>query len=161
MGPTDEEREQALAALADFQNEAAALRESLRRYESVLERVRRDVEHGIPLHEVMNEIGVANRRLDLVERLTRFEDARHRMRVACFRLSHAEGLNISAIARLWGISRQLAARFIKEANNPNPKSQTPKTTAGALPPTLQQMLPRRPAPAKTTTKRTDPGADHS
>ena len=156
MGPTDGERTQALAGLADFQTEVAALRESLGRYEEVIARVRRDVEQGIPLHEVMADIGVASRRVDLVQRLTRFEDARHRMRVACFHLSHVEGLNISAIARLWGISRQLAARFIKEANNPNPKSQTPKTTA-ALPPTLQHMLARPPATAKTAKQRSTPG----
>jgi len=153
MQPTNEARGQALAGLADFQNEAAALRQSLRHYETIIGQVRREVEHGTPLHEVMEKIGVAARRLDLVERLTRFEDARHRMRVACFRLSHLEGLNISDIARLWGISRQLAARFIKEANIQKPKSQVPKTGVGALPPKLRYMLPSGSAKPKRSKRR--------
>ena len=153
MGPTNEERKQALAGLLDFQNESAALRKSLRHYETIMNRVRREVEQGTPLHEVMGKIGVAKRRHDLLDRLTRFEDARHAMRVACFRLSHAEGLNISDIARLWGISRQLAARFIKEANNQNTKSQSSHAVLGARPPSVQQKLPARSAPPTTATRR--------
>ena len=153
MGPTNEERSDALAGLAHFQKEAAALRESLRQYETLIKRIRREVKQGTPLHEVMGTNGVAKRRLDLLERLTRFEDARHAMRVACFRLSYVEGLNISEIARLWGMSRQLAARFIKEGNIQEPKSQTVPPGLGALPPNLQTMLPSRSAQPKTPKQR--------
>ena len=66
------------------------------------------------------------------------------MRVASFRLSHAEGLNISDIARLWGISRQLAARFIKEANAAQKPAQTRHAPSAALPPKLQHMTTPRP-----------------
>ena len=117
------ERAQALAGLREFQQEAATLRTALRRYELVLGRVCRTVEQGAPLHEVMRKIGVSDLRADLVERLERFEDARHRMRVACFRMSLTEGLSIGDIARLWGISRQLASRLVNEARkDPRPRA---------------------------------------
>ena len=144
MGTTEAERQQALIELRGFRRESSALRESLQRYETMLEHVGREVENGVPLHEVMTKIGVATNRLNLLQRLTRFEDARHRMRVACFRLSHAEGLTISDIARLWGISRQLAARFIKESLTDTPKPDTSRTGLGALPVGLQQLLPEPP-----------------
>lgn len=138
------EREQALAGLRDFQREAATLRTALRRYEVVLGRVCRQVEHGAPLHEVMRKIGVSDLRADLVERLERFEEKRHRMRVACFRMSVTEGLSIGEIARVWGISRQLASRLVNEnANEPAPRGgQTPP---GALPPHVKSMVTKRTA----------------
>ena len=138
------EREQALAGLREFQQEAATLRAALRRYEVVLGRVHRQVERGAPLHEVMGKIGVSDLRAELVERLDRFEEARRRMRVACFRMSLSEGLSIGGIARLWGISRQLASRLVNEtAKDPVPR--TDETLPGALPPDLKSMITKRTA----------------
>jgi transposase-like protein len=133
------ERAQALAGLHEFREEAAALRAGLRRYERALERVCRQVERNVPLHEVMGQIGVGELRADLVERLTRFEEARHRMRVACFRMSLTEGLSIGDIARLWGISRQLASRLVNEAPESPPSERSPKATSD-LPPRLRDMV---------------------
>jgi hypothetical protein len=136
------EREQALAGLRDFQQEAATLRTALRRYEVVLGRVYRQVERGAPLHEVMGKIGVNDLRADLVERLERFEEARHRMRVACFRLSQSEGLSIGGIARLWGISRQLASRMVNESPNDAASREGP-APPGALSPHMKSMITKR------------------
>ena len=138
------ERAQALAGLDEFRQEAAALRFGLRRYERALERVSRQVERDVPLHEVMGQIGVGDLRADLVERLTRFEEARHRMRTACFRVSLAEGLSIGGIARIWGISRQLASRLVHEtADDPTPPVH--RAAPGALPPKLRTMITTRTA----------------
>src|SRR5947207_15463881 len=103
------DRAQALAGLQEFRQEAATLRAALRRYERSLERVGRQFERDVPLHEAMGQIGVAGLRAELVERLTRFEGARHRMRSACFRVSLAEGVSIGDLARLWGISPPAAS----------------------------------------------------
>jgi len=126
------ERSQALAGLQEFRQEAATLRAALRRFERAMERACRQVEREVPVHEIMGQIGVGELRADLVERLTRFEEARHRMRMACFRLSLTEGLSIGAIARLWGISRQLASRLVNEtATDPAPGVR--RTAPGTLP----------------------------
>ena len=138
------EREQAVAGLREFQQEAAMLRANLRRYEVVLGRACRQVEQGAVLHEVLAKIGVSDLRAELVERLERFEEARHRMRVACFRMSVTEGLSIGDIARLWGISRQLASRLVNEtARDPTPRSG--QTAPGTLPPHLKSMTTKRKA----------------
>lgn len=134
-----DERARALAGLREFREEAATLRSALHRYERALERVCRQVERDVPLHEVMGQIGVGELRADLVERLTRFEEARHRMRVACFRMSLTEGLSIVDIARLWGISRQLASRLINETDATPASEPGPKATSD-LPPGLQEMI---------------------
>ena len=149
MGPKMSEREQALAGLREFQQEAATLRAALRRYEVVLGRVHRQVERGAPLHEVMGKIGVSDLRAELVERLDRFEEARRRMRVACFRMSLSEGLSIGGIARLWGISRQLASRLVNE-NAKDPVPQVGETLPGALPPDLKSMITKRTASRRET-----------
>ena len=101
--------------------------------------------HGLkPLHEVMRKIGVSDLRADLVERLERFEEARHRMRVACFRVSLTEGLSIGGIARLWGISRQLASRLVNEpANQPTPPEH--QNAPGALASRSKRMITKRTA----------------
>jgi len=138
------EREQALAGLREFQQEAATLRAALRRYEVVLGRVHRQVERGAPLHEVMGKIGVSDLRAELVERLDRFEEARRRMRVACFRMSLSEGLSIGGIARLWGISRQLASRLVNETAK-DPVPQVGESLPGALPADLKSMITKRTA----------------
>ena len=124
MGSRMSERERALAGLQEFQAQTASLRRALRGYERVFGGASRRVEQGALLHEVMRKIGVSELRADLVDRLARFEEARHAMRVACFHLSHTEGLSIGEIARLWGISRQLTSRLINEAvEDPRPASR--------------------------------------
>lgn len=133
------QRAQALAGLHAFRQEAATLRAGLRRYERVLERVCRQVERAVPLHEVMAQIGVSELRADLVERLTRFEEARRRMRLACFHMSMTEGLSIGDIARLWGISRQLASRLVNEAAEA-PASERDQKETSDLPPRLREMV---------------------
>jgi len=133
------QRAQALAGLDGFRHEAATLRSGLRRYERALERVCRQVGREVPLHQVMAQIGVGELRADLVERLTRFEEARHRMRVACFRMSLTEGLSIGDLARLWGISRQLASRLVHEAAEV-PASDRGQTASSDLPPRLREIV---------------------
>ena len=101
--------------------------------------------HGLkPLHEVMRKIGVSDLRADLVERLERFEEARHRMRVACFRMSLTEGLSIGDIAHLWGSSRQLASRLVNEPTK-DPTPCVGPTAPGAPPSHLKRMVTKRTA----------------
>jgi hypothetical protein len=136
------ERDLALAGLREFQQEAASLRASLRSYETALNRVGRRIERGDVLHEAMDKVGLSDLRVDVVERLTSFEVARHRMRVACFRMSLTEGLSMTEVARLWGISRQLASRVAKEGQQV-PASQAVQTAPAALPARLEDMTKGR------------------
>ena len=129
-----DDRDLALAGLREFQHEAASLRKALRGYETALNRVCRQVERGDVLHEVMHKVGVTDLRADLVERLTSFETARHRMRVACFRVSLNEGLSMGEVAGLWGISRQLASRMLNEDAGTRFAGRTDRARRSAGPP---------------------------
>ncbi len=100
MATRSRERELALAGLREFGEEMRLLRKSLEGYERRVARVVREVERGDPLHEALRRVGVAERRIELMLRLRAFEDVRHRMRVACFRLSLADGLSIGEVSRL-------------------------------------------------------------
>ena len=104
----------ALAELRGFQREIRLLREALGVTERRLEILCTEVTRGVALHHALREFDAPERRYDLMERLTNFESARHRMRVACFRRSLADGLSIGEISRLWGISRQLASRLVRQ-----------------------------------------------
>jgi hypothetical protein len=140
--PTRKDRQRVLATLRDFAAETASLREALRGNERAIERACRQVEAGVPLHQVMQNIGVADLRAGVLTRLTRFEAAGHRMRVACFRLSQAEGLSIGEISRLWGLSRQLVSRMIK-APDATPPSSDGQGAFGSLTPRLRAMTKGR------------------
>src|SRR4051812_17185672 len=142
MMTRENERDLALAGLREFQQEAASLRHSLRSYETALNRVCRRIERDDVLHEAMEKVGLSDLRVDVVERLTSFEMARHRMRVACFRMSLSEGLSMTEVARLWGISRQLASRMVNEGQQA-PALQAAQTAPDALPARLDDMITGR------------------
>jgi len=103
-----------LAELRCFQREIQLLRHALSVSERNVEQLCAEVARGVPIHNVLRQLDITDRRFDLMERLTHFESARHRMRVTCFRRSLADGLSIGEIGRLWGISRQLAARLVRQ-----------------------------------------------
>ena len=55
---------------------------------------------------------------DYLREMNELEQTRHQARTAAFVLGLAEGLSIGQIARIFGISRQRAQRFAKEARLP-------------------------------------------
>ena len=57
---------------------------------------------------------IAQVREGLTHAATNFQATRHTSRLSVFRLQSAEGMSIGAIARDWGLSRQLVSRMIKE-----------------------------------------------
>jgi hypothetical protein len=87
----------------------------------------------------MQGLGVLARRDVLVAHLDRFETARHRMRVACFRVSIDDGLTIADVARLWGVSRQLVSRMLHAEQGGRQPGRAPRT----LPAELRAMTRRR------------------
>jgi hypothetical protein len=77
--------------------------------------VRRQLERGEPLTEVIERNRIASTRVRLTNTVADLERARNQMRMACFRLGLEEGATISELGRLWGFSRQLASRIATEA----------------------------------------------
>jgi hypothetical protein len=56
----------------------------------------------------------------VARQLDELEAARHKVRTALFALGLSEGMTISELGRLYGFSRQLAARIAREARGTGP-----------------------------------------
>jgi len=78
---------------------------------------------GARLEESTRDTGSADRSRDLTRILAEFEQSRREIRAAVVAAAVEEGMTITEIADIFGVSRQLANRFVKDAR-----------TLGYLPP---------------------------
>jgi hypothetical protein len=93
---------------------SAALRRELIAYEREVRRMRTQVRRGKlnpPSHVLPDLIAVRTR---VNERFDELERCRRRWRVAFFQLQADTGMSLGAIARQWGLSRQLVSRLMSE-----------------------------------------------
>jgi DNA-directed RNA polymerase specialized sigma24 family protein len=77
-----------------------------------------DTEHlrsGITIARSTRDTKSAERSRDLTRILSEFEQSRREIRAAVVAAALDEGMTISEIADIFGVSRQLANRFVKEA----------------------------------------------
>lgn len=75
----------------------------------------RMLESGASIDEALSKLNTSERRLKMTDLLGEFEAARHRLRLSITTAGLKEGMTIGAVGRAFGVSRQLAARFAKEA----------------------------------------------
>jgi hypothetical protein len=94
-----------------FVSTEAALRSARRTHRRFNRRVGSDK----PIEEAFVGLSVPEARLAINEQLAVLEEARHRVRTAIIAVGLEEGLSIGKMGRLFGFSRQLAARFAREA----------------------------------------------
>ena len=78
---------------------------------------RSQLENGSSVREVFSAIPTGYLRQSLTDAMAEVESARHKVRRLTFARGLAEGMTIGELARMWGISRQLAARYVKEARS--------------------------------------------
>jgi hypothetical protein len=110
------EREKVVRAIDLLMEEARALRKTLSAAEAHYRKTRALlVERRSPLEEALSSVPTQKARQDLTDGIARLEEARRRVRRASIVLGQKEGLSLGELARLWGFSRQLAARYAKEA----------------------------------------------
>jgi hypothetical protein len=74
-------------------------------------------QQGKELAAVVSAAGPASLRKAMNDSLKGVEEARHEMRRIVFATALDEGTSIGELARLFGFSRQLAARYAKEARH--------------------------------------------
>jgi hypothetical protein len=55
--------------------------------------------------------------VEMTRALDEFEQLRHRSRLSLITAGLDEGMTIGQFGRAWGFSRQLAARYVKEARH--------------------------------------------
>ena len=94
---------------------ARALRSHLRTVEAVYRRTLKSVENGNGASLTLNAEEAGRARQELTEALRDFEQCRHNARLSLIAAELDEGRSIGEIGRTWGFSRQLAAKYAKEA----------------------------------------------
>ena len=93
---------------------AAELRTQLKTFEGGLRRARRHLASGGNASELRGVLDIVSARETLSVAAAGFQAERHVSRVSVFRVQRAEGMSLGAIARAWGLSRQLVSRMLRE-----------------------------------------------
>jgi hypothetical protein len=93
----------------------AELRRSATSVEEIALRSLESVEQGAGVAEALNSALPAETREMMNEALKRVENARHQIRLLVFSDGIKQGMSIGELGRKYGFSRQLAARYAKEA----------------------------------------------
>ena len=69
---------------------------------------------GQSLRSILDHVGMSDARVDLTGALSRLEEGRRLARIDLFRALNNQGCSIGEIARLWGVSRQLVSRMLRD-----------------------------------------------
>jgi len=107
--------ELASAGLEGLIDSTVTLRRELVTHEAVCRRVLSDVQRGLPMGCVLPSVQADTWRSALTEAIKGFEMTRHHARLVLVAMSLEEGCTIAEVARTWGVSRQLASRWVQEA----------------------------------------------
>lgn len=103
--------EQLLDALAE-------LRQATRSTEVEIRRALKQHQRGVDVATAVSALEPATKRHAMNDALKAVEQARHEMRLAVFAEALDQGTSIGELGRIFGFSRQLAARYAKEARGP-------------------------------------------
>ncbi len=125
------EREALLASIEEVDKAFKDARNAFGKAASTYRAFARRIGQGKSVPEAFHGLEVPETRRWLMELLDRLEQARHETRTAIFAVGLAEGMSIGELSRLFGFSRQLAARFAQEARpggaKTSPLSSRPPT----------------------------------
>jgi hypothetical protein len=109
-------QDEAVEALENFISAVVTARGELRKTERFLREVLRLVDEGQMIESLILLKPPSGRRQEYQEALEEVNRRRHVARQKAFALALERGVSISELARAWGISRQLASRYVKEAD---------------------------------------------
>lgn len=112
---TDHDRDRVVESLRNLLEIDQDVRSRLRANEAVIRRAIKELEKGSTIAETMAVSNVGFGRHAVNEGLDALTLARHELRLAITVAGLKEGMTIGELGRAWGISRQLASRFAKEA----------------------------------------------
>ncbi len=99
-------------ALSDLEQEMEQTKRVLTDAGSTYGTLRARVAKKVPVAEAFSDMAMPWS--EVAGQLDELERARHRVRKAVFALGLSEGMTIGALGRIYGFSRQLAARIARE-----------------------------------------------
>ncbi len=113
------DRGEAIRAIHEANEASSALRLQLRRAEAESERMAAAIGSETSVSQWLADQGegTAQLRSDTHDLLMTFQRARHAELSAILLPSLAEGMSIADIGRAFGVSRQLASRWVREARS--------------------------------------------
>jgi hypothetical protein len=112
------ERRKVQSALADLDQTMKRTQQVLADAGSTYGTLRARVAEKVPVAEAFSDMAMPWS--DIARQLDELERARHRVRTAVFALGLSEGMTIAELGRLYGFSRQLAARIAREVREGQP-----------------------------------------
>lgn len=110
-----DKRQTVIGEINDLIEANKELRRRLVASEAVLRRGVRRLEQGADLTSTLMSARPAERRRGINDALRALETVRHNFRIAVTAAALEEGMNLSDIGRVFGISRQLVQRYAQEA----------------------------------------------
>ncbi|MBV8462263.1 MAG: hypothetical protein JO368_03145 [Acidimicrobiales bacterium] len=113
----DEERQELLDSIDECQRLVEELGPALRASRRYHRTFRSRIERGESVVDALTAIPTGDLRRGMTQLMADIEAARHRVRRATIALGLEEGMSIGELGRLWGFSRQLAARYAKEVRD--------------------------------------------
>ena len=114
MSQNQQSRDAPVQALDQFAVALQAAIGNLTHELTVVSAVRDGLRSTKPVATVVADVGLAIERSRLTDTIIELERARGQARIWLFRALHDEGVSIGEISRLWGISRQLASRILRD-----------------------------------------------
>jgi hypothetical protein len=101
--------------IEDLLESLAELRKSTKATEATVRRGLRLAMNGADVATALGAVSPADTRQSMNDALKAVEEARHQMRLHIFEIGIQQGMSIGELGRIFGFSRQLAARYAKEA----------------------------------------------
>jgi hypothetical protein len=110
-----EKHDAAIRAVEELIEANKEMRRRLRANELVLRRAHKALEEGNDIATTCEMVPSTDPRHAMAIALQALVKARHHLRLAVFAAGLEEGMTIGELSRYWGFSRQLGARYAKEA----------------------------------------------
>lgn len=105
----------AAAGIEELISATAILRSELTTHEAVCYQLLDEVRVDHELSGVLPAIRADTWRSAVTDAIRGFEAARHHVRLLLVAMEVNEGLSIGEVAKSWGVSRQLASRWVQES----------------------------------------------
>jgi hypothetical protein len=107
-------RQRAIDNLERLLEAVDELQAGLKVTKSQYRRALRSLHRGESVRSSLSSAGSAQTRESTTAMLDDFERARHASRLSLIEAGVDEGMSINAVSRAWGVSRQLASRYVSQ-----------------------------------------------
>jgi GTP cyclohydrolase II len=116
-GTTVHEHQSLLDSYDELMESTEHLARMLRSTKAQNRKTRSQLQKGSSIRDVFTTVPTGDLRQSFTQAMAEVESARHKVRRMAFARGLEEGMTIGELGRIWGFSRQLAARYAKEARN--------------------------------------------